>query len=136
MSGDNRVQQFITLLQQIERTRQVDPILDLFAQDAQISTISQRKPLVGKAGVKQFWTGYLAIFRTVGSEFVHQHATADLAVLEWRSEGVLHDGAAINYQGVSILEFSGEKIGRFRTYYDSAAFLPDGAKLLGREVEV
>jgi ketosteroid isomerase-like protein len=49
-------------------------------------------------------------------------------VLEWISKGALSTSEDIRYQGVSILEMDGERIHRFRTYYDSAAFLPQGAK--------
>jgi hypothetical protein len=38
--------------------------------------------------------------------------------------GLLPGGAPIEYYGVSLLEFDGSRIGRFRAYYDSAAFAP------------
>lgn len=50
------------------------------------------------------------------------------AVLEWISEGTLTSGEPLKYQGVSIIETVDGKVQRFRTYYDSAAFLPQGAK--------
>jgi hypothetical protein len=51
-----------------------------------------------------------------------------LAVLEWESEGTLPGGEPIRYPGVSVIEFADGRVGRFSTYYDSAAFLPQGAK--------
>ena len=45
------------------------------------------------------------------------------AALEWESEGALPTGAPIRYRGVSLLEFAGDRVKRFRTYYDSAAFV-------------
>ena len=131
-----RVDEFITTLQQMERTKDVSSMLKFFTDDAAMSSIALHKPMQGLDGVKKFWTDYLAIFRTVKSDFVHVHVSGDLAVLEWRSTGELPGGAVIDYQGVSVLEFAREKICRFRTYYDSAAFVPEGAKLLGRELAI
>ena len=77
------------------------------------------------------------MFQTVRSTFVHTRVGQAAATLEWTSEGRLPTGTAINYQGVSLLEFDAAgRVKRFRTYYDSAAFLPEGAKTLGREVKV
>jgi ketosteroid isomerase-like protein len=134
--NDRRTQLFIDSLANAERSKDVGQLVELFAEDAQVGSIAHRKPREGVEGARRFWSDYLAIFKTVKSEFLHTHVVGDLAVLEWRSEGILADGTAINYQGASVVEFTGDKICRFRTYYDSAAFLADGAKLLGREVEV
>ena len=50
-------------------------------------------------------------------------------MLEWVSEGVIAaTGQPFNYRGVSVIEHDGEKAHKFRTYYDSAVFLPGGAK--------
>ena len=126
---------FCKALQQFEQDGNLEPLARFFANNAQISSIALRQPLEGRAGVQTFWRDYLSVFQNVASTFRHVHGVADLAVLEWTSEGVLVTGEMINYQGVSILEFTGERISRFRTYYDSAAFLPDGAKLLGRSIQ-
>jgi ketosteroid isomerase-like protein len=131
--SDRRVQLFIEALSEAERSKEVGLLPAMFTADASMASIALRKPHEGVEGTRQFWTDYLAVFRDVRSEFIHTHVNGDLAVLEWRSRGTLADGAAIDYQGVSIVEFRGDKICRFRTYYDSAAFVPDGAKNLGRE---
>jgi len=47
----------------------------------------------------------------------------DIAYLEWTSTGTLADGADFGYDGVSVLESTGDTIETFRTYYDTAAFL-------------
>lgn len=60
----------------------------------------------------------------ITSRFMHTHTS----VLEWVSKGTLSTSEEITYRGVSVLELSHGKVHRFRTYYDSAAFLPQGAK--------
>ena len=47
----------------------------------------------------------------------------DEGVLEWRSTGRLSAGRDIDYQGVSLLTFDGDRVSRFATYYDTAAFI-------------
>jgi hypothetical protein len=37
------------------------------------------------------------------------------------SRGTLTDGTKFSYDGVSVLEASGETVDKFRTYYDTAA---------------
>ncbi len=134
---DPRAQTFMTTLQEAERTNDVGPLAALFAADAECGSTATKEPMTGPDGVKRFWLEYLSVFKTVRSTFVHTHAGGDGAALEWTSEGQLPAGTAINYQGVSLLEFDAAgKVKRFRTYYDSAAFLPEGAKTLGRDVRV
>jgi ketosteroid isomerase-like protein len=133
---DELAKSFTAALQRAEKDGDTAGLLPLFAPDARVSSIALKRPLEKLDGVAQFWTSYLAAFKSVASRFVHIHASGDLAVLEWISDGLLSGGEPISYQGVSILEFECGRIARFRTYYDSAAFLPDGAKLLGREVEI
>ncbi len=135
--ADPRAQTFMTALQAAERTSDVGPLAALFAADAECGSIATVEPMRGPDGVKRFWLAYLAAFKTVRSTFVHTCAGGDAAALEWTSEGQLPAGTPVNYQGVSLLEFGPDgKVTRFRTYYDSAAFLPDGAKTLGRDVQV
>ncbi|WP_347278181.1 nuclear transport factor 2 family protein [Leptolyngbya sp. FACHB-541] len=68
------------------------------------------------------------MFDRIHSEFTHVVEGNDSSVLEWVSRGALSTSEEITYRGVSILEFNHGKVQRFRTYYDSAAFLPQGAK--------
>ncbi len=126
---DPRAQTFMSTLQETERTNDVGPLAALFAADADCGSIATRQPMTGADGVKRFWLEYLSAFKTVRSTFVHARGDGAAAALEWTSEGQLPSGTDIKYQGVSLLEFDvAGKVKRFRTYYDSAAFLPGGAK--------
>jgi ketosteroid isomerase-like protein len=125
---------FMAALTYVEFTRKPDALASLFSDQCELTSIAFDQPITG-APIGKFWTDYVDLFETIKTEFTHTHATGDLAVLEWRSVGKLKDGGHdLTYRGVTILEFKGDKIQRFRTYYDSAAFLPDGPKRLGRKV--
>jgi ketosteroid isomerase-like protein len=67
-------------------------------------------------------------FDEIGTEFTHVAEADDLAVLEWTSKGRLAAGRSIEYRGVSLLGFDGDRVRRFSTYYDTAAFVvPDAS---------
>ncbi|AGY57211.1 nuclear transport factor 2 family protein [Gloeobacter kilaueensis] len=113
---------FMHTLQQIEQTRDVQPMVALFSDDSQLSNLAIEEPLRGTAGARQFWLGYLSAFRHVSTRFTRALEAKQVAVLEWVSEGALPDERPIHYRGVTIIEFEDDKVRNFRSYYDSAAF--------------
>lgn len=117
-------------LQQIEETGDVEPLVEMFAQNAELMNLAMVEPLQGRDGARSFWEKYLSVFERIRSEFTHVTEGDDnsTAVLEWVSEGTLSTGGSISYRGVSMIETENGQVHRFRTYYDSAAFLPHGAK--------
>ena len=46
----------------------------------------------------------------------------DRVALEWSSDATLTDGRPITYRGVTVIDLDGDKVGKLRTYYDSAQF--------------
>lgn len=120
--------QFMQTLQQIEKTGDVEPLVALFAKDAELINLSMPEPLVGQDGAHRFWDKYLSVFNRIHSEFTNVIESDGASVLEWISTGSLSTSENVTYQGVSVLEFKDGKVCRFRTYYDSATFLPQGAK--------
>jgi ketosteroid isomerase-like protein len=121
-------ERFIDALEEAERTRNAEPLVDLFADDAEATSLARSEPLTGRHGVRQFWEEYLRAFGEIRSEFTNIIENDQGAVLEWISRGTLPNGQPVAYRGVSVLETDGRLIQRFRTYYDSAVFLPMGAK--------
>lgn len=121
-------EKFMQTLQQIEEKKNVESLVSLFTEDAELSNLATPVPLQGKNGARQFWQKYLSVFQQIHSKFTNVVESDGSAVLEWISEGTLTTGEPLKYQGVSIIEKVDGKVQRFRTYYDSAAFLPQGAK--------
>lgn len=120
---------FMKTLQEIENSRDPGALVALFAGDSELLNLALTEPLKGPEGAQRFWTNYLAAFEKIHSDFHQVTQTDDTAVLEWISEGVLAGtGQPFNYRGVSVIEHDGEKVKNFRSYYDSAVFLPGGAK--------
>ena len=119
---------FMQTLQQIEDSGDVEPLVALFTEDAELNNLAMAEPLKGQDGARRFWQKYLSVFERIHSKFHNVIEGDRTIVLEWNSEGALSTGEAINYQGISVLETDNGQVHRFRTYYDSAAFLPQGAK--------
>jgi ketosteroid isomerase-like protein len=120
-------------LQETERTRDVEPLVALFAEDAELANLHEPGPLRGKDGARRFWQDYLGSFERIGSVFDHVLEGPDGAALEWVSDGALPEGRACSYRGVSLLEWEDGLVRRFRAYYDSAALRPAGAEGPGRD---
>jgi ketosteroid isomerase-like protein len=121
-------EEFMLALQRFEATGDLDPLLAMFDPAAEALNLGRTEPARGREELEAFWRDYRSIFRTIRSEFTHVIEGKDGAVLEWVSRGRLLNGDPVEYKGVSVLETDGDRVQRFRTYYDSAVFLPGGAK--------
>lgn len=64
------------------------------------------------------WTAYRRTFATVHSEFHHVGDAGDASFLEWTSTGRTSQGRDFSYRGASVVEWSGNRIRAFRTYFD------------------
>jgi ketosteroid isomerase-like protein len=117
------VERFVRTLQQAEQSRDIEPLVELFTEDAELDKPAGPEPERGRDGARRFWESYLRAFGRIRSEFARIVESDTLAVLEWTSDGVLPDGRPLQYDGVSILELADGRVKRFRTYYDSAAFV-------------
>lgn len=122
-----KTQTFMDALGELERTRSADTIVALFSEEATLERLNHRS-YEGRADTRAFWESYLSPFADVATEFFNVTEDDDGAVLEWVSKGHLQGGKEIEYRGSSSLSFAGDEIESFRTYYDSAAFLNEGAK--------
>lgn len=122
---------FMRRLKQAEGSRDVGPLVEVFADDAELLNLAHKGPARGRAGAERFWRDYLDAFKTVRSEFTHTIEGDGGTLLEWESSGELPNGSPIRYRGVSVLEAAGDKVKRFRTYYDSAAFVATPAEPAG-----
>lgn len=101
-----------------EREGTAEPIIALFDEECELSSVVHQAPLRGVTGARKFWQDYLASFRIVRSHFEHVAERDGLAVLEWETDATLASGQDIHYRGVSLVEHTDGRVQRFRTYYD------------------
>lgn len=117
--SEHIIARFKNALQQTETERDAAPVAQLFAEGAPLSNLGGDQT----HDATEFWSKYLEQFEEIRSDFTKEIASESGAALEWSSRGRTKDGRPIDYRGVSLLEFDGEKLTSFRTYYDSAAFV-------------
>jgi ketosteroid isomerase-like protein len=120
---DAIVDRFVAALGDLHSTRDVGPLVELFAEDATLRKLGMPHEEHGEEGARSFWRQHRDVFGSVDASFQHVASSDGIAFLEWTSEGTLSSGADFRYEGVSVLEAHGDAIDSFRTYYDTAAFL-------------
>ena len=118
------VRRFLAALELLEMHRDLDLILECFADDSELTRLS-RGVERGTDGARRFWKGYRDTFGDLSSRFVAVNDRGPVKVLEWLSEGTLPQGAPVRYAGVTLLETDDatHTIRRLRTYFDSSAIL-------------
>ena len=122
-------ERFIEALGRLESAREVEPLVELFAEGCEVGNVVSPEKFEGREGARRFWTKYRDTFGEVRSTF-RNRVVADAAVaLEWTTVGYAAGGAAVAYEGVSILETDGEHVTRFCAYFDAGAL---GRQLTGK----
>lgn len=121
-----RAQRFVDALAKLEESGEMEPLVALFSDDAQVSNAASSREFSGPEGARQFWKEYKGLLAQVRSTFRNMIESGDRVALEWETQGTAHNGAAVSYEGVSIIEWDGDRIRRFYAYFDPG--------LLGREM--
>ena len=115
---------FQEALGELHQNGDAEPLVALFSDDATLSKAGVPHDKHGKDGARAFWQQYRDTFDDIEASFRHTVSDDGVAYLEWTSRGHLRGGSDFSYDGVSVLESDDETISEFRTYYDTAAFLP------------
>jgi ketosteroid isomerase-like protein len=128
--SEQTADRFIEALGRLEAERDLETIVELFAPECEVGNVVSPDKFKGREGAREFWGAkYRDTFGEVRSTFRNVFPNEDGAVLEWTTEGTANDGTPIKYDGVSILEIKGERITRFRAYFDAGQL---GRQLTGK----
>jgi ketosteroid isomerase-like protein len=123
MTDTARADAFSKALQEMEKSGDAEDLLAQFGDGAELKR-PEVQHSTGSTDPDKFWSSYREQFSEISTEFTHVAEADDLAVLEWTSKATLAAGRSIEYAGVSLLTFGpDDKISRFATYYDTAAFV-------------
>jgi SnoaL-like domain len=114
---------FVEALRKLEEDRDVEPLVEIHADDCEVGNVSVSETFRGHEGLRGFWTEYRKTFGEMKSTFRNVFATEQGAALEWTTEGI-SNGNTVIYDGVSILEIDGGKVRRFIAYFDPRALTP------------
>jgi ketosteroid isomerase-like protein len=113
--AENTAKNFIDALGRLEAERDLETIVGLFSDDCEIGNVVTEDKNIS---VRDFWTGYRDSFDKVQSTFHNEIFTDKATALEWKTTGTSSEGHDFEYEGVSILEVSGDKITRFHAYFN------------------
>ncbi len=120
---DDTARRFIAALRMAEQRRDLEPMVELFTDEAELSKLDGQRARRGPGAAREFWNEYRESFDEIKSTIVHATEGENAVALEWHAEGTLPGGRAFSYVGVSVVDIDGERVTGFRTYYDSAAFV-------------
>ena len=121
MEQKDLADRFINALAEIEQTKNLQPMVDLFASDAVLFNPIQIDGLRGLKNIRRFWQDYIDTFADVNTRFKRRASSGNFVVLEWLTQAHLAGSRLpVEYAGVTILEHDGQKIRQFNTYYDTA----------------
>ncbi|MBE2318616.1 nuclear transport factor 2 family protein [Solirubrobacter sp. CPCC 204708] len=109
--------QFIDALGRLESERDLEPLVELFADDCTLQNVTVGEDHHGKDGARGFWQDDRKLFDEVRSEFRNVIVDGDRAALEWTRHGTARDGGSVEYAGVSVMEFGDGGIARFMAYF-------------------
>ena len=124
---NDTARRFIAALRMVEQRRDLEPMVELFTDAAELSKLDGQGARRGPGGAREFWTEYRESFDEIKSTIVHATEGENAVALEWHAEGTLPGGRDFSCTGVSVVDIDGERITGFRTYYDSAAFVAEPA---------
>jgi ketosteroid isomerase-like protein len=114
---------FSRALRALETDRDLQPIVQLFADDAEVFNPLMSHPHRGLDAVRKFWRIYLERFSEVKSEFLRFVDSREISAVEWIVNGRLLDGRQVEYSGTTLLETQDEQITRMYAYFDPRPLL-------------
>ena len=118
--AQQQAEKFIEALGKLEKEEDFETIVSLYADDCEVGNVTMSKNLSGADGAREFWTNYRKTFGEIDSEFRNKIHADNISALEWTTTGTSAEGKEIKYDGVSVLEFDGDKIKRFFAYFNPA----------------
>ncbi len=111
-------ERFVEALWRLEEDRDVEALVAIHTEECDVGNVAVPETFSGHEGLREFWTGYRKTFGEMKSEFRNIFAdNAGRAALEWTTQGT-SNGNTVSYDSVSILETEGDKVSRFRAYFD------------------
>ena len=120
-----RAKEFIDALHILEEGSDQDAsaLAEMYTEDATLTNSAldlKGTQVKGRDAILAFWIEYKAQLGQAHSHFHHITTSDTAAGLFWTTEGQSPAGEAINYHGVSLLQFNQEGlIEFFRGYYDT-----------------
>ncbi len=101
--------------------KDVDALMGFFTEDAEYINIPMDPPNRGSAEIRAFIEGFLGMMDSIEFTVHHQLEQGDLVMNE-RTDRIVMNGKTIDLKVMGIFEFRGDKIAKWRDYFDMAPF--------------
>src|SRR4051794_3611526 len=109
---------FIRALRGLENDRDLQPVVQLFAEHCEITSPLVPTPMHDTEGVRGHWRAYLDSFEEVRTEFISVVDGHDISALEWISSATLPDGRPVEFSGATVLLSEDNRIVSMHAYFD------------------
>lgn len=101
--------------------KDLEAILSFFTEDAEYINIPMDPPNRGLTEIRSFIEGFLGMLDSI--EFiVHKQVEQGDLVMNERTDRIEMNGKSIDLAVMGVFEFRGDKIVKWRDYFDMAAF--------------
>lgn len=109
---------FVRALRALENELDLQPMMQLYADDCEVRSSIAEEPLIGLEAVRRYWRQYLDRFQAIRTEFLSLHDGRNGAALEWISSAVAWDGHPLEFGGATMLQSKDERITSMHVYFD------------------
>jgi ketosteroid isomerase-like protein len=109
---------FVRALRALENELDLQPLVQLYAEDSELRNPLFEESLSGTAGVRRYWRQYLDRFQEIRTEFTFLIDGQDTSVLEWISSATAPDGRPLEFRGVTLLLSKDAQITSMHVYFD------------------
>ncbi|MEM9135401.1 MAG: nuclear transport factor 2 family protein [Actinomycetota bacterium] len=100
------------------RDRRIEPVLDRLHDDIEFTYAIGKRPMVGKERIRGLLEFLQTHQRDVQWRTVHRAQTGDVVFVEGVDDFVNPDGHHVRTPHVTVFEFEGDEVIRWRDYYD------------------
>jgi len=108
---------FIAALRSLEDSGDTAALVDLFADDCELTNVAAGDEFRGRDGARRFWEKDRSLFVEVRSAFRTVLEEDGRAALEWTRRGVGRGGDEVEYAGATFIEAAGGRIERLMAYF-------------------
>jgi ketosteroid isomerase-like protein len=114
---------FVRALRALENELDLQPLVQLYVDDCEVSSPLFNEPLLGIEAVRRYWRQYLDSFQMVRTEFTVMVDGQNASALEWISSATAPDGRPLEFSGVTLLLTTDARITSMHVYCDPRPLL-------------
>jgi ketosteroid isomerase-like protein len=114
---------FVRALRALENELDLQPLVQLYAEDCELSNPLLEEPLAGTEGARRYWRMYIDRFQEIRTEFTSLVDGQQGSALEWISSAMEPDGRPMEFEGATLLLAKDSRITSMHVYFDPRPLL-------------